>query len=287
MPNKIPISWVSITATKREDEMFKKHLIIVAIALMAFTSMAWAQIDKIAIFNESVGWTDVATAAAATDEILASVKTASDITVYNDADMGKFAEDNTADGNFDLMIIFGYFPVSLYTPGNADADGSLGELFLEGGDMILNSCDYIFYVTEGGGANGDTGLKNMTDSNFDLWTDNTVNTPTAEGKKLTPSLPDQWNAPRAFVRTQIEEDPDWEVVADLGDDGANNMDPCIIKNVSYDGMVGIAFQVSDNAMPRGPVMSEMVNNVIAAMISNGAAVKPAAKLASTWGGIKN
>jgi hypothetical protein len=48
-----------------------------------------------------------------------------------------------------MMIIFGYFPVSLYTPGNAQADDSLGELFLEGGDMILNTADYIFYVTEG------------------------------------------------------------------------------------------------------------------------------------------
>lgn len=266
--------------------MFKKYFIIMAL-LMAFSSLAFAQIDQIAIFNESVGWTDVATAKAATDAIIANVKTAKSIKIYNDAEMATFAKANTKDGNFDLMIIFGYFPVSLYTPGNAQKDDSVGELFIQGGDMILNTADYIFYVTQGGGANGDTGLKNMTNSNFDCWTDGNTCAPTADGKKYTPSLPATFNAPRAFKKAQVDEDPDWdvEVAFASGNNGAN-LDPVIIKNKKHGGRVGIFFQVSDNAMPRGAVTTEMINNFIAAAIGTGTAVKPGEKLTSTWGGIK-
>lgn len=264
--------------------MLKRYFAATTLMALIFCGLSWAQIDKIAIFNESVGWTDVATAAAATDIIMSNVTAANEIAIYSDADMGEFAEANTNDGNFDMMIIFGYFPVSLYTPGNAQADGSLGELFLEGGDMILNTADYIFYVTEGGGANGDTGLKNMTDSNLDLWTDGNISQPTADGAVYTPSLI-EFSAPRSFRVQQVEDDPDWEIEIIFGGsaDGAN-ADPAIIRNLTYGGRVGIVFQVSDNAMPRGDVMTEMINNYLA---DNIAAVKPDGKLPLTWAKVKS
>ena len=61
----------------------------------------------------------------------------------------------------------GTLPVSLYKPGNVEQEDSIAEKFLEGGDMFVNTADYIFYVTQGGGKNGDKGLKTITDSNFD------------------------------------------------------------------------------------------------------------------------
>lgn len=262
--------------------MFKKYLVILAV-FMAFSSLALAQIDQIAIFNEAVGWTDVATAKAATDKIIASVKSAKSIKVYTDAEMANFAKANTKDGNFDLIILFGYFPVSLYTPGNAQKDGSVGELFLEGGDMFLNTADYVFYVTQGGGANAAAGLQNMTDTTFDCWTDGTTCKPTDNGKKFTPSLPASYNAPRCFRKDQIDAQKDWILEMGFGSNGANNFDPAIIKHQGYGGRVGIVFQVSDNTMPRGPVMSEMIENYIAKQIPGGTAVKPGDKLASTWG----
>jgi hypothetical protein len=264
--------------------MLKRYFAATTLMALIFCGLSWAQIDKIAIFNESVGWTSVEAAAAATDIIINNVTAAADISIYSDADMGTFAEANTNDGNFDVMIIFGYFPVSLYTPGNAQADDSLGELFLEGGDMILNTADYIFYVTEGGGANADTGLKNMTDSNFDLWTDGNTSQPTADGAAYTPSLI-EFTAPRSFVVQQVEDDPDWEMEVIFGSsaDGAN-ADPAIIRNLTYGGRVGIVFQVSDDSMPRGDVMTEMINNYLA---DNVAAVKHDGKLPLTWAEVKS
>lgn len=211
----------------------QKHMIAVVFVMLVFSSLSLAQIDKVAIFNESVGWTDVDTALAATDIILAGVTKANDVTVYDDAGMGDFAAANTADGNVDVIVLFGYVPVSLYTPGNAEADGSLFEMFLEGGDVILNTADYIFYVTEGGGANGDVGLKNMTDSNFDCWTDGVECTPTADGAKYTPSY-EGHTAPRCLKLDQIEADADWELEVAFGSDGGNNVDPAIIRNVTYE-----------------------------------------------------
>jgi len=263
--------------------MSKKYFVAITVMALAFCSLSWAQIDKIAIYNENVGWTEVAAAEAATAIIMDSVTSANEVVVLNDADMGVFAEENTDDGNFDMIITFGYFPASLYTPGNEQVDGSLGELFIEGGDMLMNTADYIFYVTEGGAANGDTALKNMTDSEFGLWTDDNVSTPTADGAAYTPSLI-EFAAPRSFLAAEIEADPDWEVEIAFGSGTDGTMlDPVIIRNLTYGGRVAIAFQVSDDSMPRGEVFSEMIENYI---VGNTTAVDVNGKLPVTWGGLK-
>jgi len=259
--------------------MFKKHLIAVVFVALVFSSLSLAQIDKVAIFNESVGWTDVATAAAATDIILNNVTKVNDITVYNDAEMGDFAQANTGDGNVDIIVLFGYVPVSLYAPGNAEPDGSLFELFLEGGDVILNTADYIFYVSSSN--NEASGLTNMTDSSFDLWTDGSVHTPTADGEIYTPSYTGH-DAPRSIKIDQVEADADWEVEVVFGSDGGNNADPVIIRNLTYGGRVGVVLQVSA-VTPKGEVLSEIIENYLAGIIT---AVEPIGKLAVTWGGIK-
>jgi len=264
--------------------MYRRYLIASVSIVLLVASLSFAQIDKIAIFNESVGWTTTDVAKAATDTITKNVKGAGSIKVYNDADIAKFAKDNTGDGNFDIIVTFGYFPTSLYTPGNAQPDGSVGEMFLEGGDMFFNTADYIFYVTEGGGTNGDTGLKNMTDSNFDLWTDGNVCTPTAKGLGYAPSMPASITAPRAIRLDQVEADPEWELemAFALGTDGTM-ADPFIIRNTVYGGRVGGAFHVSDDTMPRGAVMSEILNNYVGALT----AVKPADKTTTAWGQVKS
>lgn len=264
--------------------MYRRYFIAAAAIMLVVSSLSFAQIDKIAIFNEAVGWTTTDVALAATDEIIAMVTVANEIVVLNDADIGAFAAANTDDGDFDIIVTFGYFPTSLYTPGNADADGSVGEMFLEGGDMFINTADYIFYVTEGGGANGDTALKNITDSNLDLWTDGNICEPTAEGLGYAPSMPASITAPRAFRLDQLEAEPEWELEMAFatGTDGTM-ADPVIIRNTVYGGRIGGAFHVSDDAMPRGAVMGEMIENYIGAHVT---AVKPAAKVTSTWGSIK-
>jgi len=254
-------------------------MIAVVFAMLVFTSLSMAQIDKVAIFNENVGWTDVATAAAATDIILADVTAAADITVLNNDEIATFAEQNTGDGNFDIIITFGYLPPSLYEPPNVVEDGSLGELFLEGGDMFLNTADYIFYVSSVN--NGDTGLKNMTDSNLDCWVESTGE-PTADGERYTPTYAGA-GMPRGFQIAQIEEDPDWELEVAFGESADGTVDPAIIRNLTYGGRVAMWYQVSDNSLPRGEVAVEIINNYLAANVT---AVEPGQKLVTTWGGLK-
>jgi hypothetical protein len=263
--------------------MFKKCIITVTFITLLFASLSFAQIDKIAIYTENVSWTDAATATAAADFIMKNVKSANDIKVYNEADIATFAKDNTKDGNFDIIITFGYFPVSLYTPPNVDADGSVAENFLYGGDMILNTADYIFYVSKE--INGDAALKNITNSALDMWCDDNAqkNTPTDDGKKYAPSIPaTATTATRAFKIDQIAAEKDWQLEMAFSSNGANYIDPAIIINKTNGGRVGIVFQTGD-ATPRAEVITEIINNYLAGNIT---AVKANDKLPLTWGQIK-
>ena len=69
----------------------------------------------------------------------------------------------TANGDVDVLIIFGYFPESIYPAANASPDGSIAETFIEStdGDAIINHGDWMFYVSSVNNA-GD-GLANMMD----------------------------------------------------------------------------------------------------------------------------
>jgi len=259
-----------------------RRCIFLVLLFMAFAtgSCFAAKMGQIAIFTESVGWTSVGAANTAAQIILDGVTITNDIQKLGNGDMGTFAEANTDDGELDIIILFGYFPPSLYTPGNGQPDGSVGELFLEGGNMFLNTSDYIFYVSS---ANNDAGgLTNMTDSNFDCWTDGINNTPTADGATYTPSYAGHVGK-RSLQIDQVEADADWELEVVFGSDGTNTADPAIIRNLTYGGRVGVVLQVDDDSMPKGEVISEIIENYIGGIIT---AVEPADKLAVTWGGIK-
>ena len=256
---------------------------LVAILVFAATTWSASTIGDIAIFTEAVSWTDVGTANAAAQMIIDELKLTKNIEIMNDKAIGEFAKEKTDNDKLDIIITFGYFPVSLYKPGNGEANNSVGEKFLEAGNMFINTADYIFYVTQGGGANGDTGLKNMTDSTFDMWTDGNRCKPAADGKKYTPSLPGDFDAPRCFKTEQVESDKDWEVEVILGESGTN-ADPTVIRNKSYGGRVGIAFQAG-GALPRGEVIIEMIDNWLSEKVKP-ESIEPAGKLPITWSEIK-
>ena len=241
-----------------------------------------ARMGQIAIFTEAVGWTTVQVANTAAAMIINEVTITNDIQILGDAEIEAFAEANTDDGELDVIILFGYFPASLYAPGNGQPDGSVGEEFLEGGNMFLNTADYIFYVSAA--LNEAAGLTNMTDSNFDCWTADITNNPTADGEKYTPSY-NGHNAPRSFKISQIEANPDWELEVVFGTDGADQADPAIIRNTEYDGRVGVVLQVSNDAMPKGEVFTEILNNWLPTVVMPGS-VEPVGKLPVTWGEVK-
>jgi len=263
-----------------------KRCIFLVLLFMVFatTSCLAAKMGHIAIYTANVGWTTAAVANAAAQIILDEVNITNNVEILGEKDIATFAEAHADDDELDVIILFGWFPASLYTPGNGQADDSVGELFLEGGNMILNTADYIFYVTVGGGANGDVGLKNMTDSNFDCWTADITNTPTEDGEKYTPRYVSH-NAPRSFKISQIEANEEWELEVIFGTDGADQADPAIIRNLDYDGRVGVVMQVSDDSKPKGEVFTDILNNWLPTIVRPDS-VEPVDKLSVTWGEVK-
>jgi len=245
------------------------------------------KMGEIAVFNEQVGWTDVGAAKAATEKILKTKL--GKIKVYNDKDIGNFAKKRTKDGALDIIITFGYFPVSLYKPGNAEKEDSIAEKFLEGGDMFMNAADYIFYVTQGGGANGENGLKTITDSNFDCWTDGNSIKATPEGEKYTPSLKPTASQ-RSFKKDQIDADKNWEVEVVFGDDKGGKgslLDPVIIRQKEHGGRVCIVTQTPGAVAYRGDVMFEILENYVRKEVAMAFSVEAESKLTTTWAQIKN
>ena len=252
------------------------------------TASTWAGLGDVAIFSEGVGWISKDNAdtqrAIVFDNLKNTVSSVEDVIYKTDAEIGPWAEDRIDDDKADIIIVFGWFPTTLYTPGNVQVDDSIAERFLYGGNIILNCADYAFYVTEGGGANGENGLKTIININADMWGGGTQITPTDLGKEHTPSLVD-FTSERPFKSGQIV-DP-WTVEAIFGDNGETFFDPGIIKLNDSSGRVGICMQEPNRGdLPRGQVLIEMIN-FISQQADVVTPVEPAGKATTTWGNLKS
>lgn len=263
--------------------------LFVVLLMVTCTISSWA-LGDVAIFSENTGWISKENAdiqrAIVFDNLKGTVGSVGDIVYATDAEIGPWAEERIDDGKADILIIFGWFPTTLYTPGNSQVDDSIAERFLYGGNIILNCADYIFYVTEGGGANGENGLKAIININADMWGDGTAITPTADGEKYTPTL-EAYTSNRPFKSEQIV-DP-WSVEAAFGDNGAGFFDPGIIKLNDSSGRVGICMQEGNNGeLPRGQILIEMIDFISQQPDVAGATtpVEPTGKAAVIWGNIK-
>ena len=238
-----------------------KHLVFVFVVAFAFSSSAMAV--EIAISTQG-GWMGQGHADTEAQEIVDSV-TGVSIEVFTPTDLDALAawvEEHTGDGLPDLLIMFGIFPATIYPAGNTQPDGSLAELFLDDGNVIVNTGDYIFYV--GSAGNNDAGgLANMTDvSGAAMWGDDsgsTSFTPTADGQLYTPSLP-TLPANRPWIPAQFAgTDWEFELILAQSDDGTQ-VHPGIMHNIETGGRLGVFFQWSDDSQPRGEVISEWINN---------------------------
>ncbi len=250
------------------------------------TTSSWAGLGDVAIFSEGVGWISKDNAdiqrAIVFDNLKNEVSSVGDVVYKTDAEIGPWAEDRIDDGKADIIIVFGWFPTTLYTPGNSQVDDSIAERFLYGGNIILNCADYAFYVSADGG-NGDSGLKNIININADMWGGGTVITPTDDGKKYTPALVN-FTSERPFKANQIV-DP-WSVEVKFGDNGADFFDPGIIKLNDSSGRVGICMQEpSRGDLPRGQVLIEMIS-FISMQDDVATPVEPTGKTSTTWGTLK-
>ena len=263
--------------------MLKKSFILFALTALTLTS-AFAGIDEIAIYNANVGWTTVEAAAEATEQIVANVKTAASVSVVDGATLADWIVKTHEDGTTDAIILFGWLPEEIYTPPNAQDEDSLVEKFIEGGNIVMNAADYIFYVSSA--INGDAGLKTITDSEFDCWGDDTAFAPTADGTKYVPSLPAEYKSTRPMKFSQIDADDNWEVEVSFGSNGDDFHDPVIVKSTVHGGRFAVVRQIADAAPDRGAVFSEIIDNYFSTVITGGAAVNPAEKVSTTWGNLK-
>ena len=237
-----------------------KNLVLVFVIAFAFSTMAMA--SDIAI-STPAGWMGQGHADTESQEIADNV-TAISVEQFTGNDLDALADwvkNHTGDGVPDLLILFGNFPESIYPSGNAQPDGSLAELFLDDGNVIVNTGDYIFYV----GTNGNNdagGLTNMMDiAGAAMWGNDAGEPmiPTADGQLYTPSLTTlptnrPW-FPAQFAGT------DWEpelILAQSAD--GTTAHPAIMHNTVTGGRLGVFFQWSDDSQPRGEVISEWINN---------------------------
>ena len=264
-----------------------KRFLILFTILFAFTVTAssWAALGDVAIFSEGVGWISKDNAdiqrAIVFDNLKNDVPSVDEVVYKTDAEIGPWAEERIDDDIADIIILFGWVPPTLYTPGNVQVDDSIMERFIYGGNIVLNCCDYAFYVSES--ENGQDGLKTIININADMWGGGTQIVPTDVGTKHTPSLVN-FTSERPFKSGQIV-DP-WSVEAAFGDNGAGFFDPGIIKLNDSSGRVGICMQEpSRGDLPRGQVLIEMIN-FISQQADVVTPVEPAGKATTTWGHLK-
>lgn len=244
---------------------------------------AQANAGQMAVFYDNVGWIAGAKAKEIGDAIIAGVKSFQNPKAYDLDGVANWVERNTGDGDVDCLVMFGYTPQTIYKPGNGEPEGSLVEEFIDDGNFVMNTADYIFYVTQGGGANAAQGLQNITDSNFDMWTDGNVTEPTADGEKYTPSL-GNFTSNRSFKPGQIDNDNKWEAEVVFGS-GPLGYDPVILYNAETGGRVGIWMQVVNDGLNRADVALEIFNNWVPVSIEP-QSVDPIGKSAALWGNLK-
>ncbi|MCH7921326.1 MAG: hypothetical protein IIC50_25560, partial [Planctomycetes bacterium] len=236
-----------------------KKLLMLAVIATLFSSTAIA-ID-IAISTRA-GWWAQGNADREMQEVVDMV-TAVDVQTFTPATedaLAAWVVAHTGDGASDLLIMNGQFPDTIYAPGNSQADDSLAELFLDDGNCIINTGDYMFYVVNGAGTNATGGLQTMMDiPGVTMWDLGAAMVVTPEAAEITPSLV---GGPitRPWHLDQLE-GTDWEPELILRSDGGVGADPAIIINRVTGGRLGTFFQIADAEMDlRGEVISEWINN---------------------------
>ena len=258
---------------------------IFALSLAAFMVMSIGSVMAfdVAISTQANWWGQDA----ADKEMAAlgdAITTAADVQLFpadKQAELADWVSAHTVKGAGHILILSGQCPDTIYKPGNAQADDSLIELFLDAGNTVLNTGDYMMYVVNSSGANGAGGLQTLMDiPAITMWDDNTPVKVTADGKKYTPSLKD-FESDRPFHLDELE--GGWEPLIVLAQNDAGTRADCLlVRNKDTGGIVGSFFQTaSQDDDPRAAVMSELINSYYSTT-----PVSPASKLGSTWGEIK-
>ena len=216
------------------------------------------------------GWFGQVAADREMQEIMNNVPARIKVFTINDLDgLADWVAAHTGDGAADLLILCGQFPDTIYGGANAQPDGSPAELFLDDGNTIINTGDYLFYVNTAGANNAEAGIQNMMDiPTITMWDDDTAVTVTADGQTVTPTLQD-FATDRPFHLDELEGDWVAELILAQNADGTR-ADPVIVRNSVTGGRLGIFYQTNNqNDDPRGEVISEWINNWYLDAVSGG------------------
>ncbi|UCC99175.1 MAG: hypothetical protein JSW66_04670, partial [Phycisphaerales bacterium] len=234
-----------------------KKLALALVVAFAFSTTAMA-IDIACSTHTS--WWGEATAQREMQEIADSVPVSVEIfTSSDDTALANWVMAHTGNGQSDLLILCGSFATSIYPGGNAQPDGSLAELFLDDGNTIINTGDWMFYVSPGSNNEGG-GLQNMMDIPGISMADSNGNVaPTADGRLYTPSF-QAFYSTRPWRLDELENNWQPELILGQNPDGTR-ADPAIIINTVTGGRLGTFYQVADILTDeRSVVISEWINN---------------------------
>jgi len=209
--------------------------------------------------------------------------------------LADWVQEHTGGKNH-ILILTGILPTTIYPAGNAKPDGSIVEDFLDAGNTIINTGEYTFYTIEGPQeANGDAALPNIIDvpeayvwHGREGWRAGSVTmTPTADGKKYTPSLKEYGTS--YPIHVEDYEGTPWELELAVAENTDENLRvDGVIVNTETGGRLGLFVQAYVGDIPApdiswGAVISEYILNYY---LKEVAAVQADGKLVSTWGKIK-
>ncbi|MBN1417884.1 MAG: hypothetical protein JXP34_03860, partial [Planctomycetes bacterium] len=162
----------------------------------------------------------------------------------------------TNNKKLDVLVLYGYFPPTIYPAGNTLMDGSIAEAFIEStdGDLIINHADYMFYVSSPN--NEALGLQNMMDvAGIEMGPDNTPMVVTDEGRIVAPSLTD-FLTDRPLFLDQLA--GDWFVEVSLAQNAAGTRaDPVIVRDGNR-GRLAPVLQANAQNDPKGAVAAEII-----------------------------
>ncbi|MBN1362275.1 MAG: discoidin domain-containing protein [Sedimentisphaerales bacterium] len=255
-----------------------KLLVVLGVAL-AFSPVAMA--SDIAFYvgmPNTEGWYDVASMNADVATIIAQTGYLfKDIQQFDDNelnDLGAWVDENTDDGELDIIWLNGATPSVLYGIGNTQPNDSRAELWLDGGNMIINVGDWFAYVSFEGGTrqanNTGTGAANILDLSSGIIAGSAQGQMqvTATGREYLPSL----NAVTSERPVQLSAVvAPWEVAAIFAQNSAGTYaDPVVIHNTETGGYLAIVNQgggsganwIDDRGLTCAELIANWVNEVI-------------------------
>jgi len=268
------------------EEKNMKNLALASVVLLGFCSMAMGADIAFYVGAPNVdGWYTVAEMNKNVATIIEMTgRLFNDVQQFNDSQFTDFAAwvtKNTDDGEMDILWLNGCMPSVLYALGNTQADGSLAEKWLDGGNMIINVGDWFGYCSYEGGArkspeNGANGAANILDlsSGIIVSADNTSLKATPTGKEYLPSLGDPVISYRPIALSAVV--APWEVSAVFASTNGTDSptesrgDPVVIHNTVTNAYVAFVNQASGTWLKdRGLTCSEFIINWVAVKVGLG------------------